>query len=195
MRASLICLFVFTFWVMPLFSHAQTEASSTASSTESGGFFQTIIENVTGAKDTVTPTNQSVLSAATQKRLINLAANISNRLEGLIMRMRQITNRVEQRIETQEAAGYNVDAARASLQNANASLDTASRQLKNIDADVNYAFRSQDPKTEWTKVRSTYIAARDTIRQAHTELRTTVSLLKSATPNAPIATSTATTTL
>ena len=195
MRISLLPIFIFTLGILPFFSYAQGDASSTASSTESGGFFETILENVVGIKDTVTesPTTQSVLSVATQKRLTNLAANISNRLEGLTMRMRQIASRVGQRIDKQEAAGYNVDSARASLEKSYTLLNSASEQLKYIDKDVYNTFRSQDPKTEWRKVRGTYISARDTIREAHTELKTTVSLLKSATPIAPVATSTATT--
>ncbi len=192
----LFCTFIVLFSAsLPLFSFAQTEATTTASSTESGGFFEAIIENVTniGGGTEETPP-QSVLSVATQKRLTNLAANISNRLDGLNMRMRQIAGRVGQRIDTQAAAGYNVDAARASLQRSYDLLDSASNQLKNIDRDVYRTFRSQDPKSEWRKVRSTYVGARDTIREAHTELKITVSLLKSASPIAPVATSTATTT-
>ena len=196
MRASLFSLIALAFMSLPLFSYAQSDASSTASSTESGGFFQTIVENVTGIKDIVVEetTSKSVLDAATEKRLTNLAANISNRLDGLNMRMRHIADRVGERIDTQAADGYDVTAARASLQKAYEHLDVASSKLKNIDRDVYSAFRSQNPKAEWREVRSTYIAARDSIKAAHAELKQTVTFLKSAAPAAPVATSTASST-
>lgn len=175
-------------------SYAQT---TTASTTESGGFFEAVIENITGVKETVediVPKSQSVLSVATEKRLTNLAANISNRLDGLNARLRHISGRLETRINKQAEAGYNVDQARASLANANELLATAENDLKNIDNDVYRAFRSLNPKEGWREVRATYIRARDNIRGAHVELKNTVAALKSATPAAQIATSTASTT-
>ncbi len=175
-------------------SHAQT---TTASTTGGDSFFDAVIENITGIKDTVeeaVPTSQSVLSTATEKRLTNLAANISNRLDGLGARLRQIAGRLEARINTQAEAGYNVDAPRASLANANELLSTAENDLKDIDNEVYRAFRSLTPKEDWRQVRATYIRARDNIRAAHTELKNTVTALKSAAPTATIATSTASTT-
>jgi hypothetical protein len=175
-------------------SYAQT---TTASTTESGGFFDAVIENITGVKETVediVPKSQSVLSAATEKRLTNLAANISNRLDGINARLRQISGRLETRINKQAEAGYNVDAARVSLANANELLSTAENDLKNIDSDVYRAFRSLTPKEDWREVRATYVRARDNIRGAHTELKNTVTALKSAAPAAQVATSTASTT-
>ncbi len=196
MRFSLFSIACLGLLSLPLFSHAQSEASSTASTTESGGFFQSIINNVTGIKDAVVEetSSQSVLSAAAEKRLTNLAANISNRLEGLIDRLRQISGRMEIRINKQAEAGYNVDQARASLATANELLSTAENELKDIDREVYRAFRSLTPKEDWREVRATYIRARDTIRAAHVELKNTVLHLKSATPASTVATSTATST-
>ena len=197
MRVSIFIIALLFLGAIPQFSFAQSEATTTASTTESGGFFEAVIENISGLKDTVTevvPQSKGVLSAATEKRLTNLAANISNRLDGLNARLRQISSRLEVRINKQAEAGYNVDQARASLATANELLATASNNLKNIDQDVYRAFRSLTPKEDWRKVRATYIEARDTIRAAHTELKNTVVLLKSSTPAAPVATSTASTT-
>ena len=197
MRVSIFIIALLFLGAIPQFSFAQSEATTTASTTESGGFFEAVIENISGLKDTVTevvPQSKGVLSATTEKRLTNLAANISNRLDGLNARLRQISSRLEVRINKQAEAGYNVDQARASLATANELLATASNNLKNIDQDVYRAFRSLTPKEDWRKVRATYIEARDTIRAAHTELKNTVVLLKSSTPAAPVATSTASTT-
>lgn len=194
MRFFIFSIFALLFLGTAQLGNAQTEASSTASTTDSGGFFETIIENVTGISETVTAPSQSVLSAALEKRLTNLAANISNRLDGLNARLRHIAGRLNERANKLAAEGYNVDSARTSLQKAYQELDAASNELKTIDKDVYRAFRSQNPKAEWREVRITYLRARDNIQRAHTELKNTVSLLKSATPQAQVATSTATST-
>jgi division protein CdvB (Snf7/Vps24/ESCRT-III family) len=195
MRFSLFSIVTSLFLCFPLSTNAQEAATTSASSTESS-FFGTVIENVTGITNSAVEkaSSNSVLSAATEKRLTNLAANISNRLDGLNARLRQIAGRLDKRIQIQASNGYNVEPARTSLQSAYSKLDAASDQLKNIDRDVYRAFRSQDPKTEWLEVRSTYLTARDSIREAHTELKNTVMLLKSAAPTPPVATSTASST-
>lgn len=190
---------IFTFVVVctPLSLLAQTESTSTASSTESGGIFSSVIDTVNefreGIQETVAPQDQSVLTERTQKRIINLAANISNRLDGISARMTQIAGRLEDRIEKQAAEGYDVTAAQNSLNAAKSALETSKRDLSTIDRKVLNAVGSPDPKTGWKDVRATYITARDNIKIAHTELRNTLSNLKSATqPSAPTETATTT---
>ncbi len=196
MRFSIFGITSVSLLILPVFALAQTDSTSTASTTESGGFFETIIENVTNITSPAPAAeeNNSVLDATTEKRLTNLAANISNRLDGLNARLRQIAGRLDKRIQLQASSGYNVDAARASLTKAYEKLDVASRELNDIDRAVYRAFRSQDPKSEWQEVRRTYITTRDTIREAHVELKNTVMHLKSAAPVSTVASSTATST-
>lgn len=196
MRFYFLPIIVVLLCTAPLSLYAQTNATTTATSSDSSNFFEAIINTVAGTAETIAPnpTRTSVLSLAVEKRLTNLAANISNRLDGLNARLRQIAGRLEQRIATQAENGYAVDAARGSLQSAYTALDNASRELETIDNEVYRAFRSQNPRAEWQKVRSKYLAARDNIRTAHTELKNTVVHLKSATPAAVTATSTASST-
>ena len=181
----------------PLLLLAQTESTSTATSTEPGGIFSTVIDTVNEFRQdmqgTVAPQDQAVLSERTQKRIINLAANISNRLDGIHNRMTQIAGRLEDRIEKQANEGYDVTAAQNSLAAARTSLETARSDLSTIDRKVVSAVGSPDPKTGWKDVRATYIVARDNIKVAHTELRNTIVNLKSAT-QPPVPTETATTT-
>lgn len=191
--------FIFTLIVVstPFVLFAQTESTSTATSTESGGIFSTVLEAVSGLgqdiQQTVAPQNQAVLSERTQKRIINLAANISNRLDGISDRLTQIAGRLEERIEKQAAEGYDVTAAQNSLAAARSALETSRKDLSTIDRKVVSAVGSTDPKAGWKEVRTTYVIARDNIKIAHTELRNTLSNLKSAT-QAPAPTETATTT-
>ena len=173
----------------PLVLLAQTESTSTASTTEPGGIFSSVIDTVNEFKEdiqqTVAPQDQAVLSERTQKRIINLAANISNRLDGISARMTQIAGRLEQRIEKQAAEGYDVTSARNSLAAARNALEASSRDLSTIDRKVVGAVGSPDPKTGWKEVRATYVTARDNIKVAHAELRNTISALKSAAPIPP----------
>lgn len=176
---------------------AQTESTSTATSSDSGGIFSGVLDTVNefreDVQETVSPKDQSVLSARTQKRIINLAANISNRLDGISDRMTQIAGRLEKRIEKQSSEGYDVTAAKNSLGSAKRALETARKDLSTIDRKVLAAVGSPDPKTGWKDVRATYIIARDNIRIAHTELRNTIGNLKSATlPPAQAETATST---
>ena len=190
---------IFTLVVVgtPFVLFAQTESTSSATSTESGGIFSTVLDAVSGLgqdiQETVAPQNQAVLSERTQKRIINLAANISNRLDGISDRLTQIAGRLDERIAKQAAEGYDVSAAQNSLAAARSALETSRRDLSTIDRKVVSAVGSTDPKAGWKEVRATYVIARDNIKIAHTELRNTLSNLKSATqPPAPTETATST---
>lgn len=174
-------LFFILWCFAPAFTLAQGESStSTASST--GGFFEAVIENVQNITNNVTeqvsPSEQSPLDIRTEERLTNLAANISNRLEGFTDRLYQISNRLKRRIDKLKQEGYDVSLAEASLAQANTNLDAARHELNTIDRDVYRAFRSTDPRTKWKEVRSKYVRTRDTIKTAHGELRNTLSHLK-----------------
>lgn len=197
MRYIFSIFFTFVAVGTPLALLAQTESTSTASTTESGGIFSTVIDTVNEFREdiqgTVAPQDQAVLSERTQKRIINLAANISNRLDGISDRMTQIAGRLEKRIEKQASEGYDVTAAQNSLNAARAALETARKDLSTIDRKVVATVGSTNPKAGWKDVRATYIVARDNIKVAHTELRNTIVNLKSAT-QPPVPTETATTT-
>jgi hypothetical protein len=197
MRFIFSIFFTFVAVSTPVTLLAQTESTSTATSTEPGGIFSTVIDTVNEFREdiqgTVAPQNQAVLSERTQKRIINLAANISNRLDGISDRMTQIAGRLEKRIEKQASEGYDVTAAQNSLNAARAALETARKDLSTIDRKVVATVGSTNPKAGWKDVRATYIVARDNIKVAHTELRNTIVNLKSATqPPAPTETATTT---
>lgn len=172
-----------TFLLGSHIASAQTDtASGTASSTETGGgFFSTVIENVTdigGAVQEQIQGPESALDRRVQERITNLAANISNRFDGIIARMQNIIDRLSQRIEKQASAGYDVGAARASLDSAQRSLDEAKQQMTDIDEAVADALGSTDPRTKWKGVRAKFVTARDAIKIAHGELRNTIITLK-----------------
>lgn len=167
-------------------ARAQT---TTASTTESGGIFDSVIESVSSITETVQeqlplpkPAPQSVLSERAQERITNLAANISNRFDGIVARLENIHNRLETRIIKLEESGADVSQARQSLTKSHEALNRAKGELRGIDEAVAYVVGSPNPKTAWQQVRLTFISAREEVRTAHTELRNTVANLKNVQP-------------
>lgn len=191
MKFRFFWLSVFAFVFVPTMAFSQT---TTASSTESGGFFETVISNVTGITEGVQeqitgakPLKDAVLTKRIQERIINLAANISNRFDGLIARFENIAGRLQKRIDKQRSEGYDVGAAETSLTTARTELNAAKAEMKTIDTSVREAVGSIDPRGEWRDVRIQFLTTRDHIKAAHAALRETIMLLKTATPGAPVA--------
>lgn len=199
MKFRFFWLSLLTLVFVPTMTFSQT---TTASSSESGGFFKTVINSVTGIKEGVQeqitgekPLRDAVLTKRIQERIINLAANISNRFDGLIARLDNIAGRLQKRIDKQKLEGYDVSAAETSLTTARAELTAAKDEMRTIDTSVRQAIGSIDPRGEWRGVRVQFLTTRDHIKAAHASLRETITLLKTSTPGAPIpsnATSTAT---
>lgn len=123
---------------------------------------------------------QSVLSSVRQQRVLNLSANISNRMEAAIQRLFNIVSRLEQRIAKLNAEGINTEAASEKLRGAAQSLASARATLGNIDTLVTQATTSPEPLTAWQAVRGVYQQAATEIRASHLALRETISLLKQA---------------
>ena len=172
-----------------LFATSAEAQSTTASTSDTGGLFDNVIESVSDITQTVQeqlplpkPAPKSILSERAQERITNLAANISNRFDGIIARLENIHNRLETRIIKLEEAGVDVSQARQSLTKSREALERAKGELRGIDEAVVFVVGSTDPKSEWQKVRLTFISARQEVRTAHTELRNTVAYLKNAQP-------------
>lgn len=128
----------------------------------------------------LTPGNQNKgsLSKGQQDRIINLAANVSNRMEASIKRLSNIAERLESRINKMKAEGKNIGEAEASLQQARLRISEAQLKIGGIDSDT-YAFvTSEKPKETWLGLKETYKETREFISQAHKDLVTTVGHLK-----------------
>ncbi len=123
---------------------------------------------------------KGALEAARQERVMNLSANISNRMDAAILRIENIIERFAERIEKISATGVNVDAARNKLNEASRLLEEAKNKISNIDSLVYNATTSNEPRSEWQKVKATYKEAGTLIRASHAALRETLALLKTA---------------
>ncbi len=123
---------------------------------------------------------RAVLQERAQERLLNLAANMSNRMEAAIRRLTNVSNRMESRISKLEDAGVNTTEARGHLTEARNHLTSASSALTNIDTDVVQFITSNDPRSAWVRVKSIYDTARTDIRSAHESLRRALASLGQA---------------
>lgn len=126
------------------------------------------------------PDRSVILERRAQERIINLAANISNKFDAIIARLANIANRLNNRITKMKAEGYDTAAAEAALERAESAISDARLEMSTIDRAVIDAVGSQSPKTEWQNVKAKYFAARERIKSAHGDLKATVAALKSA---------------
>lgn len=132
------------------------------------------------ARETVRTERQAALTEVRQQRVLNLAANISNRMEAAIGRLFTIVERLEGRISKLNAAGVDTAAAESKLREAAQLLASARAGLSNIDTLVTNATSAPTPKTAWQNVRTVYQQTGGQIRASHQALRETVALLKTA---------------
>lgn len=123
------------------------------------------------------------LTEMVQTRIINLAANLSNRMDATTARLANIADRLESRAEKLQATGHNITAAERALTDARASLGIAANLLTDIDAEVIGAVTAGEPAGALTELRTTYETIAIALRQTHSGLRTTLAALR----NAPLA--------
>lgn len=121
------------------------------------------------------------LTEIRQTRIINLAANISNRMDAAVARLSTISQRLEQRITKIEGSGVETSLAKEKLTLANDLLATTRLKLVDIDTLVNEATLSTEPQTNWRTVRERYQEVGSLIRQAHLALSESVTALKNPT--------------
>jgi hypothetical protein len=140
---------------------------------------ETRAENVE-QRQTLRLERQTALQDVRQQRVLNLSANISNRMDGAIERIFTIITRVEQRIEKLKAAGADTAAAEVKLRESAQLLAEARTAIANIDNLVYNATTSAEPITAWQNVKGVYKEAGGLIRSSHATLKEVVSLLKAS---------------
>jgi hypothetical protein len=129
------------------------------------------------------------LETRAQERVTNLAANMSNRMEAVVARLQNITNRLESRMG--KMADIDTTASAAALDSAQLSLDAAITEMANIDADVAATISSADARAAWVTLKTKFITIQNFIKTAHSELGSSIALLKEASLTAETEQSTA----
>jgi intracellular sulfur oxidation DsrE/DsrF family protein len=123
---------------------------------------------------------QATLEARAQERVTNLSANMSNRMEAIIARLQNISDRLESRIVKMNESGVDTTASAAALASAQLSLDGALAEISDIDASVYAAVSAADVRSGWATLKAKFEGIRDLIKTAHSELQRSISLLKEA---------------
>ncbi len=123
--------------------------------------------------------NQVTLSETRQLRIINLAANISNRMEAAVERLFVIITRLEARIAILNQSSFDTTVPAATLRQAAKTLAEARTMLGDIDLMVQNATTSDRPYSAWQTLKLHYQKVAVLIRQTHSELRQVISELKS----------------
>lgn len=178
---------------------ATTTAATTSATSASGATSTTA--TTTGATNEATTTPPRVpdmpagptreLTTQEQTRIINLAANISNQLDAVGMRLSDIATRLERRISKTDSNRFNTPAAEAALIEARSALRLASAILHDIDQAVFDATTAANPAAAWLSVKTKYQSARTELLEAKTALQAATVHLAMPRPAAP-ATSTTT---
>lgn len=139
-------------------------------------------------------TPEPTLPKIAQTRLTNLAANMSNRMDGVVMRLQNVTDRLSSRLGKMEAEGKNVSAARTELAIAQSKLDEAKRNLSTIDSEVNAFIGSATPRENWQNLKNNYLNTRTIIIAAHQSILATINLAQTTTVAPGTSTTTASST-
>ncbi len=116
------------------------------------------------------------LSPERQQRVINLAANMSNRLDAVVARFSLIAERLDLRLTKIESTGVAMTAARNQLQTVETRLAELTTLLADIDIRVVQATTSATPYRDWLLLSERYNELARKTRQLQQDLRTVILL-------------------
>ncbi len=151
---------------------SSSSTADTASTTESATSTATSVATLTS--------QPALLSPLAQKRIKNLAANMSNRMDGVVRRLENVSRRLESRLTKLESAGADMSTARTTLLTAQTELTTATTNLRSIDTAVTNFIGSENPRENWQELKQIYAETSAALRAAHAALRLTLTHLASA---------------
>jgi hypothetical protein len=133
---------------------AQTDPATTTASTTVAA--TTSVPAIVPVSVPLRTLSESSLSIETQVRIVNLAANISNRMDGVVMRFEQILTRLQSRASKMEALGYDTADTKFYISEAQGALTDAKTRMNGIDAKVAAIAASEKPWEAWVLVRSDF---------------------------------------
>jgi hypothetical protein len=165
-----------------IFGAHVTYAQDTASTTELGTTTPSVVTEPL-EKETV-PRN--ILTTEKQKRVTNLIANISNMLDIRIVRLGDITTRIERRATKMEQEGYDVTDARKKVAVAKSLLATTETTMATIDTRVYQTVTSEKPQELWSVLKGDLQNTYKTLHDVQVTLKETISLLRESSIPSPI---------
>lgn len=117
-----------------------------------------------------------------QNRMFNLSQNVANRFKSALVRMANISLRLESRIAKLKAAGVETTPAEAKLSEARISLENTRMSMTSF-ALAQGTLSGDKSKEAFLALKTHARAARESLILTHTLLRETVALLKKAVQN------------
>ena len=162
---------------VPTATHAQTTTPAANEPT-------TTTETRSIPETTIVPTEQTgkpgTLTNIRQTRIINLAANISNRIDASIRRLTNIADRLESRMRKLDARGIDTTDAATHVAQARQTLARLTERMSSIDQAVYDSVTSQTPRDTWQQVKPIFQNAATDLPSAHAALRAAVAALQAA---------------
>ena len=141
-----------------------------------------------------TEPNTQTLSPQQQERVINLAANMTNRMEAMVKRMQQINGRIQSRAEQVNDQPEAMERVMKGVSAINSLLNEANRFLASIDSDIHAVATAEAPGKQWQSVRAQYLDIKQKLRKAHNEMSLIGSILHNPNSFTPAQNSNATST-
>ena len=135
------------------------------------------------ARGTMREERRMALTQNIQDRLVNLAHNVTDRLDAATTRMANIIGRLYTRIEKLRALGVDTSVAETKLKEATKKLNKTSDDLAAIGS-IRNVVSSDSPREAFVSVRAQFVNVRTSLLEIHALLRETVALLKEATRKA-----------
>ncbi len=160
-------------------ANSTSTASSTASSTSQIAPSE---ERAGAARSLPIKHSETTLDEAKQKRIINLAANMSNRIDAVIVRFDKIVTRLESRVNKQKLEGIDTGNSEEELAKAKVTLEVAKQSIRDIDTLVYNATLSTTAPEDWILVKETFRSTKELLVQNKAELRTVITAIKNSTP-------------
>ena len=133
---------------------------------------------------------QNTFSEAEGTRIINLGANITNRIEATEARLLQIADRMERRANKTELSADASVAVAEHIGFARAEIARSKRLLTDIDTNMAGTATAEKPADHWRWVRSLFLDSKGALRNARDRMVAAYTILENpsefSAPGAPL---------
>lgn len=138
-------------------------------------------ETVSLPSPTPNTTAAPELTAQQKDRFINLVRNVSGKMDAAIIRLIDISSRLEKRIEILKSQGIDTSRASVALNESRVKLTDAQARLVRAKAEAETALDGDAPFRNFPPIRREFRSIRDEIRGAYILIRESLVELKDAT--------------
>lgn len=124
-----------------------------------------------------TALRKAMLDENVKERVMNRVENAGRLLQAMLERLGGLSDRIQARIDTLEAAGVDASAAQAELDEAQDAIEAAADAVAEVKTAFDEAFASETPRENMGAVKTAAEEAKAAIRAAHKALMEAVQAL------------------